>query len=87
MQLAIRGFVVITVVEVKCGRRIIDNIIMRSALDVIKKYVVDVASNELAICAMKQIVGFVDLTNYLFFDWILSILKFVSTSKNVKSAI
>ena len=85
MQLAIRGFVVITVVEVKCGRRIIDNIIMRSALDVIKKCVVDVASN--AICAMKQIVGFVDLTNYLFFDWILSILKFVSTSKNVKSAI
>ena len=68
MQLAIRDFVGINVVEVKCGRKIIDNIIMRSVLDVIKKYVVDAVSRELAVGAMKQIVGFVDLTMYLFVE-------------------
>ena len=60
-----RGFVVITVVEVKCGRKIIDNTIMKSVLDVMKKYAVDVVLRKLAVSAMKQIAGVVECTQYL----------------------
>ena len=77
-----RGFVRTIVVEVKCGRKIME----RSVLDVIKKYVADVVSKELAVGAMKQIVGFADLTKYSFVE-VKIIMKFVSMSKNVKSTI
>ena len=68
MHFAIRGFVRITVVVVKCGRKIIYNTIMKSVLDAVEKYAVDVVLGELAVGAVKQIVACVDLSKYLFVE-------------------
>ena len=47
----------------------------------IKKYVADVVSKELAVGAMKQIVGFADLTKYSFVE-VKIIMKFTGVQKN-----
>ena len=63
-MLAMLGFVGITVVSVKFGRRNTDKII-RSVPDVTEKYVVVAVLRELAVGAMKQIAGFVEVSMYL----------------------